>query len=561
MHNVTRLIAESGRLQAMTAVDSLATLLLDSGVRRASSVLGDGVLTTAAGLAAHGEFALLHTRHEQGAVGLADGYSRFSGDVGVAIVTHGAGLTNSLTSLVEASSAGTKVLLIAPETSHNRRVENPALLDAIGVPWMRIDQVAPSSAEVAELTAYLRDGSGPLAALVSTSAQPRDRVCDGRRGAAGTTASPHPSGSADWPTAVSWIRSARRPVILAGYGALQAASRTNNIVELAARIGAPLVTTLKSSGLHYGSPAVLGAIGDLGADEANRAVADADLVVALGASLNPWTTLGGALLEQTRVVRSDVKPAESEPAADTLHVHADCEVFLTQILARIPAGPSVRPWFQKQGPKLRGQLGPSTRCGLDPVEVLATLDQILPLDRSLVLDGGHFSTIAAQVLRSTDPSRFTYTYHSGAIGQGISVAAGAATAPLKGRVCLVVGDAGYLMGIAELDTMVRYRLPVTIVVMNDGGQGQERIALRGLALPPELADVPAGRVGAVAEAAGAHALDITTRADLSLLGDSCRWPGGPVVVDVRVDPAVVNPAAKRVAARFSAGPPHQSMRR
>jgi thiamine pyrophosphate-dependent acetolactate synthase large subunit-like protein len=183
---------------------------------------------------------------------------------------------------------------------------------------------------------------------------------------------------------------------------------------------------------------------------------------------------------------------------------------------------------------------------LDPRRALAALEAALPPDRTLVLDGGHFITFACSALSVSDPRRFVFSCDFAAIGQGLAMAIGAASASPGERTTLVAGDGGFLMGVAELDTAVREGLPLNLVVLNDGAYGQEvhSLAAKGKRTDHAVFAVPDLR--RLAEGFGASGAVLREPQDLGALGDLLTAHGGPRVIDVRINPDVVSPAAREI---------------
>lgn len=355
--------------------------------------------------------------------------------------------------------------------------------------------------------------------------------------------------------AASLLTHAARPIMLAGYGVVQSDSATKHLSMLAELLGAPIVTTLKASGLFYGDPSHLGSVGEIGSTLANEAVQDADCVLAVGASLNAWTTNGGRLFRGSSLVNINLDSAKQMEFDVDVWIQADCAESLQWISTEVirciePNGRT--PWMDNTQATAGNYYSSNVHGVVDPRAALACLDMVLPKDRALVLDGGHFVTFAAQMLTATNPRKYIYVWDSGAIGQGIGTSIGASVALANERVTLVVGDGGYSMGIADLETAVRYNLPLTVIVMNDAGFGQERMNLAARGYSAEIAGYPAGAPNVLAEALGARGYRIASESEMeSTLRDALSGDG-TVVVDIRVDPSVINPTAEKVAARFRA---------
>jgi acetolactate synthase I/II/III large subunit len=537
----------------------LADLLVDAGVTTGFCVQGDGNLDLMACMAQVHGAAVVNARHEQGAVAMADGYARFADGIGFASVTAGAGLTNAATSILEAVAARSPVLLVAPD-SQSGTLTQTGFLASLGCRVQVIGAPRELAEQWPEVLAYLHVRRGPLALSIPSSvlrapASPADRQ------AAAPAAGSIPAGAAP-DRAAEWLSEARRPALLAGHGLGSGPRARRLVAELAEALGAPVVTTLKASGLLYGHPLALGAIGELGSPDANAALSAADCVISLGASLSPWATNGGELLAGSRLVRVE---NDSEVHLDSntarfveadLTIAEDAVAVLDGILARTRSQDARDPWWEG-GPQA-GEDTPALSSGqtasglLDPRAVLLALDQALPEQRVVVLDGGHLGTFAAQILRSTDPRGYAYAYHCGAIGQALPIAIGATFARPEDRTVVVAGDGGFAMAIADLATAVRYSRPLTVIVLNDEGFGQERINLRARRFDQQFSDHPSGDIAAVARAFGYTAHQIHDDAGLAGLPGLLTRSAGPVLIEARVDPHIINPAAVKIAERFRA---------
>src|SRR5690606_14673789 len=120
---------------------------------------------------------------------------------------------------------------------------------------------------------------------------------------------------------------------------------------------------------------------------------------------------------------------------------------------------------------------------LDPAAVCARLNELLPEDRVVVVDGGHICMWATQLIDVHRPRSFTHGFSFGSIAQSLALSIGAAAGAEGRKVVSVMGDGAAAMSIAELETAVRYQLPLVAVVLSDGGFGIERHSLRFEGLP------------------------------------------------------------------------------
>lgn len=535
--------------------EAVADAVIAEGTDVVFALMGDGNLDLLALLAASGRVQLVHAVHEQGAVAMADGYARFSGRPGVASVTHGPGLANTATSLLTAAAGRSPVVLLAPETPtgdlhHPQRMDQRSFVHSTGAHFRPLYRPGTVRADVRAVFEHVRSGHGPAVLNAPTDVLsaplPADAAPYAPAGARPEAPAPAPEALA---AAVETLAGARRPAILVGRGLDP--DRGAAVAALAELTGAPIVTTLKAKGLCADHPQAVGVAGGLGPGAGSRALAEADCVVIAGAGANQWTTDGGSVLADTTVLHIDTDPAAAGryTAAD-LAVVADAAHALERLAAELrDAGrPPAAPWFTPPAPD---PLDTATRSGaLHPQQALDALDAALPRERLLVVDAGHFGSYAQQTLRSFDPRRYDFTHDAGSIGQAVGIGIGAAVARPGERVTVVLGDGCLMMSVAELSTLARYRLPVTLVVINDGGYGQERHSLTAKDLPVGLSEHAWPDPADLARGFGIEGHTLRSADDLDTLPGLLDRADGPVLVDLRVDPDVRNRAFADIAARL-----------
>lgn len=513
--------------------------------------------------------ATYHARHEQAAVGMADGYGRFSGCAGVVVVGRGPGFTNGLNALITAAKAGSPVLVITgelPKAFQGERAEQHIFrsknVDQAGVAALAGCAVVPvtgpdrARAEVRRALDLAREGR-PTVLLMPTDVAaanvPSDGGTAGRaQPAAARDAAPRPGSAGPTPSVdevgdvadllcESWA--CRRPLIVAGRGACSPGAR-QALVALGERIGAVLVTTLRAKDLFAGEPADGGILGTLSSSATSGLAVRSDLALVFGASLHPFTTYGGDLLPKARVVHVDRDTgAFGRHLPPELSVHADAELAARALVAELDRrGHRERGYRQpavleELAAARRDRRAPSSGGGrrLDAASVLATLDELLPPGRAVVVDAGAHMPFAATYLSVGSPDRFVTTavdYTS--VGSAFGIAMGAAVADPSSATVLVIGDGGLAMALPDLATMARYHLPVVVVVLDDEAFGQEVQLLQLAELPDDIARYPSLDFEKVASALGVGATTVRTLSDLAAAGATLQGADLPFVMDCKV---------------------------
>lgn len=547
-------------------VNAVTDALIAEDTDTVFSLMGDGNLELLAELSATGRVSLVHAVHEQGAVAMADGYARFSGRPGVASVTHGPGLTNTGTSLLTAVAARSPVVLLAPDTptgdlNHPQRFDQRSFVRSTGAYYRPLHRPGTVHADLRAVFRHVRSGSGPAVLNAPTDVLRAPLPADAGRyvPAPGRPAAPAPAPAA-LAAAAAALAVAERPVLLVGRG-IDPDAGVAAVADLADLTGAPIVTTLQAKGLLARHPRALGVAGGLGPGPGSRALSGADCVVIAGAGANGWTTDGGTALSGSTVIHID-----TDPEAIGRHVEADVAVVadapeaLRQLCERLradghtPAPGQALPSADepvRAEPVRAEPAAPATAPGtVHPQHAVEALDAALPEDRLLVVDAGHFGSYAQQTLRSFDPRAYTFSHDCGAIGQALGIGIGAAVARPGERVTVVLGDGCLVMSLAELSTLARYRLPVTLLVMDDRGYGQERHSLAAKGFPVGLSEHPWPDLVSVSRGFGIPAHRLSTARDLASLPRLLAEADGPQLIDVAIDPSVRNRAFADIAARL-----------
>jgi thiamine pyrophosphate-dependent acetolactate synthase large subunit-like protein len=529
---------------------AVGAALADLGVDRVFGVIGSGNYVVTTTMDARGA-GFVAARHECAAVCMADGYARATGRVGVASVHQGPGLTNALTGVAEAAKSRTPLLVLAADTPaaavhSNFRVDQAAACAAVGAAVERVHSPESALQDVERAWRRARNHRRTVVLLLPLDVQAAELPAAPPTKDAPPPRPPAPAAAAI-AEAADLIERASRPVVLAGRGAVGAGGP---LVELADRVGALLATSAVANGLFAGHPYDLGISGSFASPVSAGLLAEGDLLLGFGASLNNWTTKHGALIGQdARVVQVDVDPeAIGARRPVDVAVVADAAEAAASLLAELG-----RRGFAGQGPRspeLAARIAGgrwrdqpyqdgSTDATIDPRTLTIALDDLLPADRALAVDSGHFMGWPVMYLPVSDARAFVFNQAYQSIGLGLGAAIGAAVAD-PGRVTVAaLGDGGTFMSLGELETAARLRLPLLVVVYNDDAYGAEVHHFTDQPEGLDLVRFPATDLAAVGRAVGADGVTVRAPRDLEPVASWLERRDRPMVVDAKVTPTVV----------------------
>ncbi|MGA1838284.1 thiamine pyrophosphate-binding protein [Herbiconiux sp. 11R-BC] len=502
-------------------------------------------------------------RHEAGAVVAADAYYRAGGGLAAATATYGAGFTNTLTALAEAVQAQVPLVLVVGDepTSGPRSwdVDQIALAAAVGARTYtvgRADAAATTAIAVEHALAYR---------VPTVLALPYD-VAVLEAGPVAEAPSPRlpaplaPAGAFAEGTVrelAHVLAHAERPLLVGGRGAWVAGAGPA-LGALADATGALTASTALGRGLFPRAEYDLGVVGGFGAEAAMELIRSADVAVVFGASLNAFTMRFGNLFAPgTRVFQVDVAPTATHAHVGG-YLRGDARLVAEALLAELDAPRATgaahgwRGSAELEGIQARhpGEaLAPDGR--LDPRSSARRIGELLPDDRVVVSDGGHFIGWANMYWPVAAPDRMIMVgtaYQS--IGLGFASVPGAALAKPGSTVVLTTGDGGGLMALADLETAVRVAGGRGLaVVWNDAAYGAEvnLYGLKGLADAPMR--IPEVDFAALGTAVGAQGVVVRTLDDLDALAAWTARPAGSrpfLLLDLRISPDVLSPHQEEI---------------
>jgi acetolactate synthase-1/2/3 large subunit len=499
-------------------------------------------------------------RHEQAAVHAADGYARATGDVGVALVTSGPGVTNAVTGIATAYMDSIPMVIVTGQ------VPTPAIgldafqeCDTVGItrPVVKhnflVKDVRDLAATMKKAFHIARTGRpGPVVvdipkdvSLKTTRFEYPERVemrsyNPVRKGHAGQIRK-----------AVQLLLGARRPYIYTGGGVIlgNAAAELRQLVEL---LGFPSTSTLMGLGaIPAGDPRFLGMLGMHGTYEANMTMQHCDVLLAVGARFDDRVIGNPKHFAQVerKIIHVDIDPSSiSKRVKVDIPIVGDVKEVLVELLAQLREGP-VRPdaqalaaWWKEIGAwRARECLKykPSTEV-IKPQSVVEALYRMTRgQDVYITSDVGQHQMWAAQYYGFDEPRRWINSGGLGTMGVGLPYAMGIKLARPDADVFCITGEGSIQMCLQELSTCLQYKTPVKIVSLNNRYLGMVRqwqqLDYGGRYSHSYMDALP--DFVKLAEAYGHVGMRIDSPADVEpALREAMRLKDRTVFLDVRTDP-------------------------
>jgi len=460
----------------MTGSQIVAEVLLEQGVDTAFGYPGGTALNIYDELYKYSD-RIRHvlTADEQGAAHAADGYARSTGKTGVVFSTSGPGATNLVTGLATAFMDSIPVVAITvnvpdfligrdafqeicitgvtmPITKHNYFVNN---IDDLEEALREAFKIANSGRKGPVLVDITKDVTAAVKEFVP---QPPLEL------------KPLPIIDKEDIIAISkMINAAEKPVAYVGGGVI-ASKACAALKELIEKADIPVVNTLMAAGvINYDNELNLGMIGMHGSVAANRAVDQADLVIALGArfsdrvALNPEKFARRAKIVQVDIDRSEIN---KNVIIEKCCV-GDIRDFLTKIIPMVDDKKHLE-WHERViGWKSKERIVKSPECKLHPKEIMTVLSDMTDDNTIFVTDVGQHQMWAAQYLKHKRPMKFITSGGLGTMGFGYGAAIGAQMGHPKDRVIHITGDGSFHMNLNEACTAVSNNLPIITVILNN----------------------------------------------------------------------------------------------
>ena len=438
-------------------------------------------------------------RHEQAATHMADGYARATGKPGVVLVTSGPGATNAVTGLATAYMDSTPIVVISGQVPTSQ-IGTDAFqeTDMIGVsrPVVKHSFLVRDCSEIPETI--------KKAFHIATTGRPGPVVIDVPK----DTTDPDITAPYEYPGAVSMrsykpalkgnarqirkaaaaLVNARQPIIYTGGGVVQG-DACEVLTRIVRRLGFPVTNTLMGlGGVPGDDERFIGMLGMHGTYEANMAMHNADLIMAVGARFDDRVTNNPATFcPDATIIHIDVDPASISkiiPAdipivGHVQNVLGSLEKALDAEIAKAPELPdeqALAAWWNRIS-KWRGAYGLNHDLSLDgngivlPQQVIQSLYRVTGGDAFVTSDVGQHQMFAAQYYRFPEGRRWINSGGLGTMGFGLPAAMGVQFAYPQANVVCVTGEGSFMMNMQELSTCLQYGLPIKIVCVNNQALG------------------------------------------------------------------------------------------
>ncbi len=446
----------------------------------------------------HKQNAIRHilVRHEQGAVHAAEGYARSTGKVGVVLVTSGPGATNAVTGLTDALMDSIPVVCLTgqvpthligndafqeadttgitrPCTKHNYLVKSMEDLPRILHEAFYVAQAGRPGPVVIDLPKDILQGKGaylPRESVKHRSYKPQTR----------------PEKTA-LKQAVELLAQAKRPIVYSGGGVINSGDRATALLrKLVHMTGVPCTNTLMGLGAYPASdPQFLGMLGMHGTYEANLAMYNCDLMIAIGARFDDRVT--GKLTEfspNSKKIHIDIDPSSiNKNVLVDVPIVGDVAEVLEAFVEVWQDGKhaldqkALKAWWEEID-KWRGRDCLKYRQTGDIIKpqyaIQRLYEAVKDRDTYITTEVGQHQMWAAQFFKFEEPNRWMTSGGLGTMGYGFPAALGVQVAHPESLVIDIAGEASFMMNLQELSTIAQYDLPVKVFIVNNQWMGMVR---------------------------------------------------------------------------------------
>lgn len=539
---------------AKTAGDVLVETIMDWGVDTIFGIPGDGINGIIESLRKYQDkIRFIQVRHEEAAAFAACAYAKFTGRLGCCIATSGPGGIHLLNGLYDAKLDGVPVLAVTGLQFHDllhTHTQQDVELDKLYIDVAKYNArvMGPAHVEnVVELacrTALAYRGVAHVTVPADMQSMPVEDSLRSPRNRAHHVSeiwadSAHVPTDAALKRAAEILNAGKKPVILAGRGALGAGKELEEIAEI---LGAPIAKPILGKAcVPDDSPYCIGGVGLLGTRPSQEALEGCDTLLTVGSSF-PYIEFYPKP-GQARCIQIDLDapriglryPVEIGLVGDSIRV-------LRRLIPLLDRS-SDRSWLEEaqagkaEWMKLIEERGTRQDMPMKPQVVAHELGKRLDDDAIVCTDSGTITTWAGRHIQIKNGQMFSLSGNLATMACGLPYAIGAQAAYPERQVVALVGDGGLTMLMGEIATAVKYKLPIKIVVFKNNLLGQikwEQMVFLGN--PEYVCDLQPIDFAQIARACGATGLSLDRPEDCGRVLDEALATKGPVVVEALVDP-------------------------
>jgi len=477
---------------SLSGAEMVIQALKDLGVKHVFGYPGGSVLDIYDALFQQSEVQHVLVRHEQAATHMADAYSRSTDEVGVVLVTSGPGATNCVTGIATAYMDSIPMVILSGQVA-THLIGDDAFqeTDMLGCsrPIVKHSYSCRTPDEIPTLIAkafHLAKSGRPGPVVVDL---PKDNLNPTQKfvyhmpkeiklRSYNPTTKGHPK---QIKKVATTLMAANKPIIYAGGGVI-GGNACDLLVKLAERLNAPVTNTLMGLGSIPGNhPLFVGMLGMHGTYEANKAMGNSDVIIALGARFDDRVTNNTSkFCPEATIIHVDI-----DPTSISKNIHADIpvvgavDIVLKQLLDYIDQETQSQDirinsdWWQQieQWRERQCLAYESTNETIKPQNVIETLYRVTNGDAYLTSDVGQHQMFTALYYPFKRPKQWINSGGLGTMGFGLPAAMGVKIAHPEAEVVCISGDGSIQMNIQELSTCMQYDLPVKIVLLNNGNLG------------------------------------------------------------------------------------------
>jgi thiamine pyrophosphate-dependent acetolactate synthase large subunit-like protein len=544
----------------MKVYQRLAQAFKGEGATATFGMMGDGNMYWLTELHKIGGVKVHEVRHEGAGLGMADGYARTKQEPGIATATCGPGVSQLATAFVTAARAHSPIVAFCGEypltdPEYTQYLDQSRFAEACEAGFVRL--LNPDQTDEVVRKAFYLAKTERRPIMLSCPMDVQQKNFDDDEPYRPTTDFYNPGkvqpNPAQLERAADLIASAKHPVIVVGRGA-QWAGAGPAVLKLGERIGALIATSLLAKTFLSECEYHAGISGLYASRPAIKLLEEADVVIGVGATLNRHTIENGYLYPDAKFIQIDTQPhlAMATGKFADIYIHSDARIAVEELEKMLAdrshkalgyRTPDVKAKLTNHNAdRTEFPIDPNT---VDPRESMLILDELLPPNIGLLSGSGMTSGIS-NMMMTRRRTIMQAGHFFGCIGQMLPAAMGAVVASDYTPLCLIDGDASYMMHLAEFETAVRYKMPLLVTVMNNECLGAEYYKLDAKKMDSSTSVIPTPNLGAVAVAMGGRGCQVTHNDQLRAAVKEWVANPGPMVIDVRVSRTVPSIPYRRV---------------